>query len=701
VIGAWVLLALALASFQPKLQTRAADESDTFRTRGADSTLAHTLLESRFAEGGDSNAVIAYRYDEGSIYSQSPRVIGAMEKLCAGPEPRDLKAVVAPDSVICGTPGHELGPQTGPSAFSSDTPESMVLLTAISSRDDTESVVRDVASIRRLLPGPDAKGLKSYVTGEAGFDADRSAAVEGIDGTLLAITGALVLVLMLLTYRSPTIAALMLAVVAIAYIVASGAVYGLVEAGATTISGQSTAILIVLMFGAGTDYCLLVVSRFREELARGGDVDAAMARAAAHTGPSILASGGIVVAAMLVLGLADFNATREMGPILALGIAVMVACGLTLLPATLAALGPRAFWPAVPKAGDEETRERWTRIGRLVRGRPALLASVSAGILVLGALGNLGGRGYLEASEQYRDPPESVQGQELIRNRYPPGRVAPLDIVASPDAALAVRDALARTQGISASDTDSQSRDRRLFSLQVLLSRDPFSQAAMDDIPHLREVVKRAAGGNLAVVGGITAENHDNQRALSRDAKLIVPLVLGLILLVLIALLRCVVAPLYVMGTVVLSFAFALGASSLVFTHVFGQPDSDPNLAIFAFIFLVALGVDDNIFLMTRIREERARGLSTRDAVVSGLERTGGVITSAGLILAGTFATLMALDLEALFQVGFTVCLGLLVDAFLVRTFLVPSIAVLLDERNWWPHEKLTAVSCREMLETG
>jgi RND superfamily putative drug exporter len=701
VIGAWLALALALASFQPKLQTRAADESDTFRTRGADSTLAHRLLETRFAEGGDSNAVVAYRYDEGSIYTQSPHVIGAMEKICAGPEPHDLKAVVAPDSTICGTAGHELGPQTGPSAFSSDSPESMALLTVITSRDDTESVVRDVAAIRRQLPGPEAKGLKSYVTGEAGFDADRSAAVEGIDGTLLAITGALVLVLMLLTYRSPAIAALMLAVVAIAYVVATGAVYGLVEAGATTVSGQSTAILIVLMFGAGTDYCLLIVSRFREELARGGEVDEAMARAASRTGPSILASGGIVIAAMLVLGLADFNATREMGPILALGVAVMVACGLTLLPATLAALGTRAFWPAVPRPGDEQTRARWTRIGELVRRRPVLLASVSAGILVLGALGNLGGRGYLDLTEQYRDPPESVQGQQLIRERYPPGRVAPLDVVVSSEVAIPVRDALAHAKEVSDANTDSQSRDGRLISEQVLLKIDPFSRDAMDAIPRLREAVRKAANGELAVIGGATAENHDNLQALSRDAKLIVPLVLLLILLVLIALLRCVVAPLYVIGTVVLSFGFALGASSLAFTHLFGQPDSDPNLAIFSFIFLVALGVDDNIFLMTRIREERRRGLPTRDAVIAGLERTGGVITSAGLILAGTFATLMALDLEALFQVGFTVCLGLLVDAFLVRTFLVPSIALLLDERNWWPHEKLTAVSCNEMLEVG
>ena len=684
VIGAWLALAIVLAGFQPKLQKLASDESDTFRTRGADSTRAHSLLDTRFVEGGDSTAVVAFVDDKGSIYSQAPQAIAGMQRICDSDAIPDLEGVAAPDSILCGEVGHELGPKTGPSAFSSDSPESTVLLSVVTSRDDTDSVVRDVAAIRRILPGPEGSPLRSYVTGQAGFDADRSAAVEGIDGTLLAITGVLVLVLMLLTYRSPAIAALMLAVVAIAYVVATGAVYGLVEAGATTVSGQSTAILIVLMFGAGTDYCLLIVSRFREELARGGDTDAAMQRAAARTGPAILASGGIVVAAMLVLGLADFNATREMGPILALGVAVMVACGLTLMPAALAALGTRAFWPAVPKPGEGE-RRRWSAIGRIVRRRPVLLASVSAGILVLGALGNLGGRGYLDLSEQYRDPPESIQGQELIRHRFPPGRVAPLDVVVSPEAAIPVRDALSHSPLVSDANTDAQSRDGNLISEQVLLKLDPFSQEAMDAVPGLREEVRRAAKGEVALVGGLAAENHDNQQALSSDAKLIVPLVLGLIALVLMALLRCVVAPLYVIGTVVLSFAFALGASSLVFTHVFGQPDSDPNLAIFAFIFLVALGVDDNIFLMTRIREERARGLSTRDAVIAGLERTGGVITAAGLILAGTFASLMALDLEALFQVGFTVCLGLLVDAFLVRTFLVPSIALLLGERNWWP----------------
>ena len=307
-------------------------------------------------------------------------------------------------------------------------------------------------------------------------------------------------------------------------------------------------------------------------------------------------------------------------------------------------------------------------------------------VLAVGALGNLEPRGHLDLSEQYRDPPESVQGQVLIRERYdPPGRVAPLDVVTDTEVNIEVRDALRETPGVADANTDSQSDDGALVSAEVLLDVDPFSTRAMDLVPRLREVAREAGGDSLALIGGPAAELYDNREALRADARLIVPVVLVLILLVLIALLRCVVAPLYVIGTVVLSFAFALGASSLIFTHVFDQPDSDPNLAIFAFIFLVALGVDDNIFLMSRIREEHRRGLATRDAVIAGLEKTGGVITSAGLILAGTFAALMALELEALFQVGFTVSLGLLVDAFVVRTFLVPSIALLLGERNWWP----------------
>ncbi len=694
VIATWLVLAVGLGWLQPKLQAKAADESETFRTRGAESTQVHQRLKETFPEGRWSTSVIAYVAKQGSIYTHAERVSNDTEKICASDAPfPNLIGVGAPGGAVCGNLGHVLGPEQPPSAISSDEPQTMLLMPVFNGKDDTNSVVRDVTELRKIVPPPGASPVGAYVTGEAAFNADRELAVEGIDGTLLTITGVLVLVLMLLTYRSPSIAFLMLMVVAMAYLIATALLYGLVEAGATTVSGQSTAILIVLMFGAGTDYALLIVSRFRDELRRSEDPQAALARACRRTNPAILASGGIVVAAMLVLALADFNATREMGPILALGIIVMVAAGLTLLPAVLSVLGRRAFWPVIPRVEAERPAgEGWTRIGSLVRRRPALIAGVCVAILSVGALGNLAGRGYLTLSEQYRTPPESVQGQDLIAKRYPPGRVAPVDIVATSDNAVAVSTGLRDDPLVADANTDSQSGDGKWISLVVHLKIDPFSRRALDAIPDLRAAARKAgqAGGERQVlVGGITAEEHDNLQALRRDAKLIVPIVLLLIFTVLVVLLRAIVAPLYVIGTVVLSFAFALGAAGLIFTHVFGQPDSDPNLPIFCFIFLVALGVDDNIFLMTRIREERRRGLDDDDAVIVGLQRTGGVITSAGLILAGTFAALMALDLEALFQVGFTVTLGLLVDAFLVRTFLVPSLALILGEKNWWVPRRL------------
>ncbi|MGC1799572.1 MAG: MMPL family transporter, partial [Solirubrobacterales bacterium] len=239
------------------------------------------------------------------------------------------------------------------------------------------------------------------------------------------------------------------------------------------------------------------------------------------------------------------------------------------------------------------------------------------------------------------------------------------------------------------------SEDGRLRLIDVTLASDPVSDTASDSIPRLRDVAGSAAGGKLALIGGITAENHDTDVAFTRDSRLIVPLVLVLIFLILVVLLRAVVAPLYLVATVVLSYAFALGASKLAFAHLFGQPDSDASLALFAFIFLVALGVDYNIFLISRIREESG-ALGVKEGVIAGLEHTGGVITGAGLILAGTFAALMSLPLTALFQLGFTVALGLLVDTFIVRTLMVPSIAFLLGEWNWWPSRRDARSRARE-----
>jgi putative drug exporter of the RND superfamily len=681
VIGVWVALALALAPLLPALEREAADESETFLVRGSESAEAERLIEERFRSARGMVAVIAYFRDGGLTGDDEARMEADAFALCESGQIPALERAGTPEVLACGqTDPLDVGPSLARS------PDGSLAFGAVLMSDDsTPTAEAAVAAIRAVVPPPegDRSGLRAYVTGEAGFEADRSAAVEGIDETLLIVTVVALLALLLAIYRSPLVALVPLVVVVLAYIVAAGVTYGLVAAGLTTISGQTTAILIVLMFGAGTDYCLLIVARFRDELRGTPDVDEAMRRATARTGPAILSAGAIVIAAMLVLALADFNATREMGPILALGVAIMVAAGLTLLPAILAALGGRGV-------GRSADRSRiWGGVAGLVARRPAAVAAAVAAVLVAGALAALGGRDTLDFSEAFRDPPESVRGAQLVRDRFIPGTAAPTTVVTEAGAIEAVIADLTRGRETPVQEmyltTRSSAGEPELALAEAYLRTDPFSEAATDAIPGLRATARAAAGDAPVLVGGESAEAYDTREALARDTRLIAPVSLALILLILTVLLRALIMPLYVVATVILSFGFALGASSLIFTHLLGQPASDPTLALFAFIFLVALGVDYNVFLLARIREERRHARTTAEAVTAALERTGGVITSAGLVLAVTFGVLMALPLESLFQVGFVVSLGLLVDTFLVRALLVPALAMLLGERNWWP----------------
>jgi putative drug exporter of the RND superfamily len=715
VVAIWVVLGIALSSLQPRLQEATTNENEAFLPESAESTDVNSLIEESFPDGREVDAVVAYHRPGGLTAADRERIaadalaIAGLDQPdeaaeCANGEIAGTLAVIDPfagpvcgGERLAGSSGGEAGrgPPEGreagagaesPPAVSDD--GSVALLLVRSNSEESEQIQDNVAALREITPPPEAGAgeLSAYVSGVAGIISDSIDVFESIDVTLLVVTVSLVLVLLLAIYRSPFIPFVPLFVVAIAYGIAAAAVLGLVEAGALEVNGQTTSLLIVLMFGAGTDYCLLIVARYREELRRFPDKHEAMARATERTAPAILSAGGTVVAAMLVLVLADFKATQTMGPVLALGVAVMLLAGLTFLPALLSILGRRAFWPIVPREGSVQSSPLgiWRRIGHFVHDRPVLALTLSLVVLVAGALGNFKDRGVIDFGEGFRDDPESVEGQLLIEERLSGGQTAATNVIVDTARAEPVAAALGRLEGVDAVAAAGSSEDGELVRVDVTLAYDPFSDEANDLVPELRETTRGAAGGGTALVGGLTAENYDTSETLRADARVIVPLVLLLIFLILCLLLRALVAPLYLVATVVLSYAFAIGATTLIFTEIFNQPDSDPGLPTFAFIFLVALGIDYNIFLISRIREEAAYQ-PTNEAVITGLERTGGVITSAGLILAGTFCALMTLPLETLLQIGFTVAFGLLIDTFLIRTIVVPAIAFLLGERNWWP----------------
>ena len=710
VIALWVVAGVALSgAFQPKLQEATVNENEAFLPESADSTEVIDLIEERFPDGREVDALVVYNREAGLSDADLRTLSGDADELCSSGELQRLNLVVGPEGPACGgaslaqAAGSAAGPpEEAPPLISDDGTTALLLVRT--NTTESEEIQDNVDAIRDVVPSSDAgEGeLRAYVSGVAGIVSDSIDVFESIDVTLLLVTVGLVLVLLLIIYRSPVVALVPLFVVGLAYGIAAAAVYGLVQAGAVEVNGQTTSLLIVLMFGAGTDYCLLIVSRYREELRRFGDNHEAMAHATERTAPAILSAGATVVASMLVLTLADLKSTQTMGPVLALGIAIMLLAGLTFLPALLAALGRGAFWPSAPRYGSEAAKASgfWRRIGHFVQGRPVVALTVSVAVLALGALGNLDDRGSLDFGEGFRTDPDSVLGQQIIDEKLSAGQTAPTQVVADAEAAQPVAAALEQEEIVDAVVASGQSEDGELARLDVTLAADPFSDEATESVPDLRSAAEGAAGDATVLVGGTSAENFDTTDTLRSDARLIVPLILLVIFLILTVLLRAIVAPLYLVATVVLSFAFAIGVSNLIFSGIFDQPDGDPGLPTFAFIFLVALGVDYNIFLISRIREESERR-EVHDAVITGLERTGGVITSAGLILAGTFCALMTLPLEALFQLGFTVALGLLVDTFLVRTVLVPSIAFLLGERNWWPSRMVRERAAPEPATEG
>ena len=547
--------------------------------------------------------------------------------------------------------------------------------------------------VEKLRAAIEIDGTNSFVTGPAGIFADFSAAFEGIDGLLLLAAFGVVLVILLIVYRSPILPFLVIATAGLALTAANAIAYLLADGGVITVNGQSQGIASILVVGAATDYGLLLVSRYREELRRHESKYVAMRVALHRSWEPIVASGATVILGVLCLLLSDLGSNRGLGPISAVSVAFAVLAALSFLPAALTLLGRAAFWPFRPRYGVEPAHGRgWPRVAAFVGRRPRQVLAGSVAVL-LGAVlfaPTFKAEG-IPVSQAIQGESNGVDGQEALGRHFDAGTGSPTVVITPEKTWRAVAERAAQTHDVAAvvpftggpagAGGEPKVVDGRVL-LDVTLDVAPDSTAAVDAVQNLRTTLDQA--DPAAIVGGETASNLDARESGARDLRVIVPSVLIVITIVLALLLRSLVAPLLLIATVVLSVGATVGVAALLFENVFGFPGSDPAILLIGFVFLVALGIDYNIFLMTRAREESAQH-GTKDGVLRALAVTGGVITSAGMVLAATFAALAVLPLLFLAQIAFLVGFGVLLDTFVVRSLVVPAAVVLIGDTVWWP----------------
>jgi len=535
------------------------------------------------------------------------------------------------------------------------------------------------------------EGTDSFVTGPAGIFADFSAVFEGIDGLLILAAFGVVLLILLVVYRSPLLPLLVIATAGLALTAANAVAFLLADGGAITVNGQSQGIAAILVVGAATDYGLLLVARFREELRRQPSKYAAMRTALHRSWEPILASGATVVLGVLCLLLSDLGSNRGLGPISAVSVAFAVLAALSFLPAALTLLGRAAFWPFRPEYGSQPKPGRgWERVAALVGRRPRRVLAGSVAVLLAAAVfAPTYEADGIPISDAIQGESNGVDGQAALGRHFDAGVGSPTVIVTPEETWEQVAEVAAGIDGVAdvvpfalgPPGTPPLVVDG-LVRLDATLSVTPDSTAAVDTVQELRTALD--AADPEAIVGGETASNLDARDSAARDLRVIVPSVLAVILVVLALLLRSLVAPVLLVATVVLSVGATVGVAALLFENVFGFPGSDPAILLIAFVFLVALGIDYNIFLMTRAREESARS-GTKAGVLRALAVTGGVITSAGMVLAATFGALAVLPLLFLAQMAFLVGFGVLLDTFVVRSLVVPAAVAIIGDPIWWP----------------
>ncbi|MGH1561869.1 MMPL family transporter [Mumia sp. DW29H23] len=667
----WLVLGGLAGPFAGKLSEVSENDNAAFLPESAESTEVAKIQE---AFSPETVAVVIVWESDGPISAEGRAAVADQ-----------LDAVAQVDGIE--------GPASPP--VPSEDGDALVgyVQVAASYEGEIETVVDDVrASVEEV------DGATPYVTGPGGFAADIGSAFGGIDGLLLGVALVVVLVILLIVYRSPLLPFAVLLTSVLGLGLAAFVVYRLADAGVLDLNGQSQGIMSILVVGAATDYALLLVARYREELRVHEDRFTAMRVAWRRALRPVLASGSTVILGLLCLLLSDLTSNRSLGPVAALGIAAAMLSALTFLPAALVLLGRVAFWPFRPHVGTAKPEESgvWGKVAALVKRRPRRLwVGATLGLAVAAAFAPTFQASGVSQSDLFLGEVEAVQGQEALVRHFPGGSGSPAVVVAPEDDLDEVVRVVQGTDGVASAapttddatgssptgDAPPKVVDGRVV-VEVTLEDAADSHAAEETVRTLRSELHDL--GDQVLVGGSTAQQVDGNDVAERDRTVIIPVVLVVILLILVVLLRSVLAPVLLVATTVLSFFSTLGVAALVFDHVFGWPGADPSVPLYAFVFLVALGIDYNIFLMTRVREESMRR-GTREGILHGLVVTGGVITSAGVVLAATFSALAVIPILFLAQIAFLVAFGVLLDTLLVRSLLVPALSYDIGSRIWWP----------------
>ncbi|MFD8557543.1 MMPL family transporter [Streptosporangium canum] len=660
----WLAVGGGLGPFAGKLTEVSTNDQAAFLPQSAESTRVLEVQEG-FREGETQPLIVVWTADGKTI---TPEQSAAATRTLAS-----LRGTAG----VVGTPSPAIGSDDG-----------QALQGVVQLSPDLEGSLGE--SLDRIGSAVAVDGLRAQLAGPAATRADLSDAFAGIDGLLLGVALITVLIILLAVYRSVLLPLVIIIGAVFALGLACAVVYFLADRDIVRVDGQVQGILFILVIGAATDYALLLTARFQEELAATGDRFAAGRVALRRSFEPIVASAATVALALLALLLSNLTNNRALGPVGAIGIACAALSALTFLPATLVLLGRAALWPAKPRPADAKARGIWGRVAALVDRHPRRLWIATVLPLIGLALfaPQLNARG-VPLDETFVNDAPSVAAQATLSEHFPGGSGQPAVIVAPAERAAAVEKAAGGVEGVSDASAVTRSGrpgdtpkvvDGRVL-VEATLRDAPDSDAAQDTVKRLRAAL---APENGVMVGGYSAQRYDTTETAKNDTLLIVPVVLAIILLILIVLLRSLMTPVLLVVTVALNFLATLGVSTLVFTHVFGFTGSDASVPLYGFVFLVALGVDYNIFLMSRVREETAHH-GAREGVLRGLVTTGGVITSAGVVLAATFAALVVIPLAFLAQIAFIVAFGVLLDTLVVRSLLVPALVRDLGPRAWWP----------------